>query len=336
MVTLVYLFHSNLTPSDIEGVWWQLEEGSTATTYEPYYNYELAKIGTYQDRISKSSGKQLFDKNNYTKGFYFNSNGEIVSGTNWGYAYVPCEPNTTYIASGMKNYSTPSFIEVDENKNFIANLFNKTGESSKTFTTTTGKYIGVSFVWNNSVGNGGEIDTLMLNEGSIALPYEPYGTGWYIEKNIGKLILDGSQNITLNTSTPRRFNANYSALGLTNIKEGTSAEDTTLYYRMNDHFIYSAGQNTWGRYYLYNNWLVLLDSGSVIASANDLKTWLASNNTTILYVQEAPTYTEITNTTLIEELNELEKMYSYSGQTNISVNGNLPMIINVTALKNLS
>ena len=50
----------------------QLEQGSTATEYEPYKgntyevnlgNIELNKISTYEDRIKKSTGKNLFDIN---------------------------------------------------------------------------------------------------------------------------------------------------------------------------------------------------------------------------------------------------------------------------------
>ena len=51
----------------------------------------------------------------------------------------------------------------------------------------------------------------------------------------------------------------------------------------------------------------------------------------IMYL-ETPTYEEITNTNLIEELEKTKNM-SYNGQTNISVSGNLPMILDVTALK---
>jgi hypothetical protein len=56
----------DLTPSDIASVNWQLEYGSTATSYEPYKettypinlgNIELCKIGSYQDYIYKDSGK---------------------------------------------------------------------------------------------------------------------------------------------------------------------------------------------------------------------------------------------------------------------------------------
>lgn len=43
---------SALTPLDISSFTWQLEEGEAATTYEPYYDYELCKIGDdYSDYI---------------------------------------------------------------------------------------------------------------------------------------------------------------------------------------------------------------------------------------------------------------------------------------------
>lgn len=40
----------------------QIEAGSTPTSFEPYWNYELCKIGTYQDYIYKSSGKWYVHK----------------------------------------------------------------------------------------------------------------------------------------------------------------------------------------------------------------------------------------------------------------------------------
>ena len=53
-----------------------------------------------------------------------------------------------------------------------------------------------------------------------------------------------------------------------------------------------------------------------------------------LYYGITPTTTEITDTTLIEQLDNLEKAYSYDTQTNISQdNDDLPFILDVTALK---
>lgn len=206
--------------------------------------------------------------------------------------------------------------------------------------------------------NATDLTKIQIEKGSKANSYTPFGTTpiemckmpnsnyidgfeydeeedkWYKNKEIGKVVLDGTQNITLASGTPRRFNATYTTLGLTNIKDGTSAEDTTLHYRKCDHFIYGAGQQTWGRYYLYNNWLVMLDSGSVIASASDLSTWLSNNNTAIYYVLATPIREEITYQPLIDQLNLLEKAMSKDGQTNISqVNNDLPFIISASALK---
>ena len=148
---------------------------------------------------------------------------------------------------------------------------------------------------------------IMLNEGSTALPYEPYGNNWYIEKNIGKVVLNGTQAISLTTASPRRFNATYTTLGISNVKEGTSNLGTAQ-YRLNDHFSYNSRSTTWGNYYMYNNWLVLYDTESTIADANALKTWFTSNPTTIYYVLATPTYEIITNENLIQQLNNIQNI----------------------------
>lgn len=53
----------------------------------------------------------------------------------------------------------------------------------------------------------------------------------------------------------------------------------------------------------------------------------------IYYVLATATDTEITDTSLINQLNNLEKLMSYNGTTNISSSGNLPIVLGVSALK---
>ena len=55
-----YSNDSGITPSEVTNI--QLEQGSEATTYEPYYDYELCKIGDYQDVIYKENNKWYVDK----------------------------------------------------------------------------------------------------------------------------------------------------------------------------------------------------------------------------------------------------------------------------------
>ena len=62
---------------------------------------------------------------------------------------------------------------------------------------------------------------------------------------------------------------------------------------------------------------------------------MGNNNTTFYGIKPTPTYTEITDSTLLSQLNALAK--SYNSQTNISQNNNdLPFIINATALREMS
>lgn len=63
------------------------------------------------------------------------------------------------------------------------------------------------------------------------------------------------------------------------------------------------------------------------------KTWLSTHNTIVYYILETPTITEITDTTLISQLNNLYNAKSYDDTTVITIDGNLPSILNVSALE---
>ena len=71
-------------------------------------------------------------------------------------------------------------------------------------------------------------------------------------------------------------------------------------------------------------------------TAEAVKTWLATNKPKVQYILENASYTKITDTTLIGQLNAIEKANSYEDTTIITTtyaDGNSQMIINATALK---
>lgn len=72
-------------------------------------------------------------------------------------------------------------------------------------------------------------------------------------------------------------------------------------------------------------------------TTNDLagfKTWLSTHNTTLYYVLATPIETEITDTNLIEQLDNLSNAMSYDGTTNIGqVNNDKPFIISAGAVQ---
>ena len=58
-------------------------------------------------------------------------------------------------------------------------------------------------------------------------------------------------------------------------------------------------------------------------SISDFKTWLSTHNTIVYYILATPTSIEITDTTLISQLEAINNAKSYEGQTNIDVISNI-------------
>ena len=72
------------------------------------------------------------------------------------------------------------------------------------------------------------------------------------------------------------------------------------------------------------------------ADLSGAKTWLSSSNTIVNYILETPTYTEITQTELINQLNAIDGMLGYDGTTVITSTyneSNAQMFLEVSALK---
>ena len=147
---------------------------------------------------------------------------------------------------------------------------------------------------------------------------------------INKIILNGTQEIWLGRNTsPYVY-----ALAINDYKR--TEENICL----SNYFI-STINGTYGsmtdgqikfRYYT-DNAKNLYICTTKFSTVETFKTWLSTHNTIVYYVSSTPTTTEITNNTLIEQLNTLEQALSYNNQTNISqTNNNLPFIINATAL----
>ena len=71
-----------------------------------------------------------------------------------------------------------------------------------------------------------------------------------------------------------------------------------------------------------------------ITEVADFKTWLSTHNTIVYYVLATPTETEITNSTLIEQLEAISKAKSVKDKTYITqTNDELPFILDVEAIK---
>lgn len=290
---------------------------------------ELCKIGDYQDYIRKSTGINLFDGELETGGIrYQNGVNENVNDRVRTKNFIKVEPNTQYT---LKRYSTGNkqlgLRYYDENQNYLGYL-NATTNRLINFTTTYNDS-GVYYIRWIDLDN--DLNALyLLVEGTYTtsnIPdYEPYGKVWYIHKEVGKVVLDGSENGWSKINYTFANNQLYTGRPLsicshfTNV--GTSWVSSDEQYR--------------GKYTTTNS-----NDQFKCMPLNDMtltnfKTWLENNNVSVYYVLATATDTIITDTTLIEQLNAIKTLGDTLDRDNIfNINPNFHTNIMETLMKSM-
>lgn len=325
--------------------------GSSATTYEPYQG------NTYEVNL----GKNLLDLD-YTSqtinGVTFTINEDksiTLNGTSTsGFSLYDTQP--IKLKAGTYTHSSNQikrgiFLSLN---NISATMLNRNNNVTKTtFTisqdTTYPKYL--IYIDNNITFDNYNLK-LQLEKGSQATSYSPYFTPielnkigtyedriyknngkWYVEKNIGKTILDGTESWETQWNGD---NIHGWRTTIPNLKQTTSSSQSS-YVISNNYETRTQDENfSTGNYGISNrvNQSQIIIKNNDITSPNDFTTWLGTHNTTVLYQLATPTYTEITNTELIEDLESLNNAKSEDGTTNINVTSeDLSMILNVSVLK---
>jgi hypothetical protein len=155
---------------------------------------------------------------------------------------------------------------------------------------------------------------------------------WYLHKEIGKVVLNGSEN----WSKSGTYTGNYYCQNIVPYALGNTP--SSMICNLTNIFIGIASQLP------DNDNCILLEGANVsktidfkmssITTLDDFKTFLGNTNLILYYVLATPTNIEVEYHSLINQLNLLEKAMSKDGQTNISqVNNDLPFIISASALK---
>ena len=155
---------------------------------------------------------------------------------------------------------------------------------------------------------------------------------WYKYGAIGKVVLDSSK---FNEKGTTGTNAYYIS---TTIADGLN--DNTIASSMSDKFgmvAFNNRQNGLDVTYVQNGRIYIRtkNNTSLDWSTNqNCKDWLDANTPLIRYILATPTFTELTDEDLIEQLEALKQANSYDGQTNIShqYNGS-PFILDVAAVQ---
>ena len=136
-----------------------------------------------------------------------------------------------------------------------------------------------------------------------------YGS-WYIEKNIGKVVLNGSEDWFYYTATSKPvFYLLCENYGI-NYKQQSGLICYSNYYlgkgQVNSFDnVYNLGNNVIAFRTSFTRLVIRNDS---ITSVADLDTWLSTHNTELYYVLATPTYEIIDNENLIQQLDAIQNI----------------------------
>ena len=298
------------------------------TSYAPYTSQtlplnlgtlEYCKIGNYADEFVIPSGKNKF---NYADTF---QDGLTV------FSVAKIEPNKTYYckAYNINDTYTGAFsvrtkldgVWTAQNAVYLTQGFSFTAPSNCT---------GIAF---NGCTNPSD-RVCQVEEGSVATSYEPYNDGkWYLKKNIGKVVLNGSESWTYTSTNTDGV----VRMATTNLRGMTNISSSYCNYYISRTGVQTFTKNV-GLSIATNGTVEIYDENyNTSVSVADYKTWLNSHNLVLYYILQAPEYI-LLNDTLQSQLTEIYKwLKSYQDQTNISqVNNDLPFVIKASAVRDMS
>ena len=300
----------------------------------------------------------------------------IVNGADTDYGsvrmYPSLKPNTTYTFSARVKATTNS----NGSCVYIASSINTTGSQIWGSRATAGNRSYATFTTPNEISTSNNafiglyprgsnvsatFDEIMIEENSTMSDYVEYeeqnyqlslgdielckigdyqdyiyknGDNWYKKQLIGKIVFNGSEDWLSNTTSTDGTKVN--VIEVNNYLRINSEMCICNYFTSDVnggygaitygkvHFRYAVGDN---RKYLY--------FGSNM-DISDWESWLSTHNTIVYYALNTSTDVQITDTTLISQLNNIyENAHSYKGTTNITStyeDGNEQMIIEASAL----
>ena len=330
----------------------------TQSDYEPYgvmpspdYPSPIESIAEISATVT---GKNLFDINTATlnsalkwvDGAYSPENLSVASD------FIKIEKGKSYISKYKMQ-----IILFNENKEYIGYYNNTTGQYNG-FTISTDSecnYVKVSF--RSSINNNVDFTTIgdiQIEQGSTATTYEPYQSNSLtidlqgnelcslpnnvkdelviengrakIIKRIGKVVLDGSEAwYQAGTQLPNTFTTytflndmidNYVSTDLLFMSDKFKGVSNSGNYASNDSNIIM--QNSSNQFKL----MIMRIEKSLLSSVDveGFKTWLSTHNVEVYYALETPIDIEITDPTLLAQLNALEQITQYK-HTYITITG---------------
>lgn len=319
----------------------KLQKGTTATPYSPYGQ------GCINEVICN---KNLFDKNTTTDGKYIGDNGSIQTQSNIMYSdYIQIKTNINYYITGRSEWASVALY--DKNKTFLERISTTQPNGVLNITNSNCKYIIINALLTDK-------DTLQIEEGSTATPYEEHQSqsytiptqqpmrsigdvrdcfvkksdGWYERHYIGEVVLDGSRMWNKSdTYSNETYFCGYLNTAVTNI----IAESFSL----NNSFQIGKYMSVLDKECMGNNVQLnvrILASRLTENSANGFKQWLSTHNVKAYgrYVTPLDLPCTEEQSTILWDIEQNAK--TYKGVTHIYSNDEVSPNCYVEAVKDLT
>ena len=289
-----------------------LSQSGTPTPASPIYPTETG------DKTAN-----LFDMNatDTTKGYvsdkYLNYLGEEVSNAQAAISeYIPVAQLMQYTLVYGSSLSAPSVCFYDSDYQYISGVRYNALITVTVSAPNGAKYLRLSFYKSQS-------NTVMLNEGSTALPYEPFGikipilsggqtTNVYLgevqsTRNIKKMVLTSSTNVNWQKSSLRNYSWYFGP-------ETIGLKGNTPFLCSHGATVTSVNEFVYGTVYC-DNTVNLGIFPSTLTTANDVKAWLDEQNANGTPVIIWNVLTTPTTTTLNEPI---RKIGNYSDSVSVT------------------
>ena len=329
----------------------------------PDYPQDI-KVVTGEQNV-KIVGKNLFDKNKVST-YTFRTNATInndksvtitATGSNPHYCVIRpnvyLEANTTYrISFDVDNMNGFAHTQMFINNSATAGGYSNT--NSVTYTPSVSRNVALGIYLNANATI--TISNIQIEKGNITTSYEPYqeqnylidlgnielckigdykdyiykqNDNWYLHKEINKIILDGTESWNYVSGTHPRFTMPKSDIALQEFNVNAPNIAISDYFKASNWYSVYSFASVDNAICSHNSAHVINIKSTQFTSLNDFKTWLSRNNTTVYYVMENSIDTQITNTTLIQQLDNLKNATLFNRINNISVDGDLPVILDL-------
>ena len=328
-----------------------LNNVSTYTEFEPYTGGQPSPSPDYPQQVKvvkgenvvSVSGKNLFDKDNQAK-VQVNAEGTLrygiivnapnkkvsVSGKKWS-GYIAYKPLTNGVYGQWVNTNRDTTINVTDKLIIYSN-----GDTIKLDTYVDDLQIEISDIPTSYVPysktdytiNLGDIELCKINT------YKDYfhkdSGKWYVHKEIGKGIYNLTRGgMTISNRKWFFFNKPSDSIDIGTYNTNAITEVAQIGDAQSTLDIFFSGNGGTALY------AIVYQNAATIPTLAELQEKV--NGKSYYYVLKTPTETEITNTTLIEQLEAISKAKSVKDKTYITqTNDELPFILDVEAIKEYS